>query len=172
MSAMGLGTYKVYTDGAAIGNPGPGGYGVIVAHSRNRDEFSGGFRLTTNNRMELMGVIVGLRQVPAGSVVELYSDSKYVVNSINLGWAKAWQANNWKKADKKRAENVDLWQQVLALLAERTVSVHWVAGHAGHAENERCDRLAVAAARGRDLPVDEGYAGGAPASNQSSLFDL
>lgn len=163
-------TATIYTDGCSLGNPGPGGYGAVILQAGKRQELSGGYQLTTNNRMELMGVIKALEALPAGARVTLYSDSKYVVNAITLGWAKAWQANKWKKADKKRAENVDLWQRLLPLLDERRVSVLWVAGHSGNTENERCDVLAVAAARGKVLQPDPGYGNSAAEPSQSSLF--
>lgn len=148
----------VYTDGGAINNPGPGGYGAVLCYQGRQREVSGGFRHTTNNRMELMACIVALQQVtPRDEPVALYSDSSYVVNGINKGWARSWRSNNWRKKDKQPAVNPDLWQQLLELCDELDVTFHWVKGHAGNPLNERCDTLAVASARGADLPIDHGY---------------
>ena len=122
-----------------------------------RKELSGGFRLTTNNRMELTGAIMGLKNLKEWSKVSLYSDSRYLVDGMSKGWAKTWRANKWRKSDKTRALNVDLWQQILYLCEQHDVNFNWVEGHAGHPENERCDRLAVEAAKRKDLPVDIGY---------------
>jgi len=148
---------RIYTDGACTGNPGPGGYGVILEHGAKRRELSGGFRRTTNNRMELTAAIVGLQTLRYPCDVTLYSDSQYVVNGIQKGWAKGWRANGWRLASKKPAVNVDLWTLLLDLCEIHDVRFQWVKGHAGHDENERCDRLGVEAAAGKDLPVDEGY---------------
>lgn len=136
----------LYTDGACSGNPGPGGYGTILVYQGKEKELSGGEASTTNNRMELTAVIVGLRALREPCEVTLYSDSKYVIDALNLGWAKSWRARGWVKSDKKPALNADLWEELLQLVERHTVTTVWVRGHNGHAYNERCDRLAVAAA--------------------------
>jgi len=133
---------KIYTDGACSGNPGPGGYGVVMIYGEHRKELSGGDSQTTNNRMEIMGVIAGLEALKKPSEVDLYSDSRYVVDAIEKGWVTRWQQNNWMRNKKEAALNVDLWERMLALLAIHNVTFHWVKGHAGHPENERCDLLA------------------------------
>ena len=134
---------EIYTDGACSGNPGAGGYGVILKYKDKIKEISGGEAHTTNNRMELMGVITGLSVLKEPCKVMLYSDSKYIVDAVNQGWARKWRANNWIKSDKKPALNSDLWGQLLNLLDKHDVTFNWVKGHAGHPENERCDTLAV-----------------------------
>lgn len=136
---------ELYTDGACSGNPGPGGWGVILRYNGHEKEMSGGEKNTTNNRMEITAVIVGLNILKEPCNVELYSDSQYICNSLSKGWAKKWQANSWMKNKKEKALNVDLWQTLLDLYDKHNVNVHWVRGHAGHPENERCDRLAVKA---------------------------
>lgn len=136
---------EIFTDGACSGNPGPGGWGAVLRCNGTEREISGGAANTTNNRMELSGVIEALRLLKEPCEVTLYSDSKYVCDAITKGWAKGWQKNNWRKADKKPALNTDLWEALLALLQQHKVTVNWVKGHAGHPENERCDRLAVTA---------------------------
>ncbi len=138
---------EIFTDGACSGNPGPGGYGTILRYKDNEKEFSGGEPQTTNNRMELTAVITGLSALKEPCEVDLYSDSKYIIDAVTKGWAKKWQANNWVKSDKKKALNIDLWEKLLALLDKHKVNFIWVKGHAGHPENERCDSLAVAAAQ-------------------------
>jgi len=148
---------KIYTDGACIGNPGPGGYGVILEYGAKRRELNGGYRLTTNNRMELMAAIVGLQSLRYPCDVTLYTDSKYLANGISQGWARKWQANGWRLASKQPAVNVDLWITLLELCEKHDVFIVWVKGHAGHYENERCDKLSVEAAKGKELPVDEEY---------------
>ncbi|WP_413168459.1 ribonuclease HI [Capilliphycus salinus ALCB114379] len=158
----------LYTDGACQGNPGPGGYGVVLICGEDREEFSGGFQLTTNNRMEMMAAIVGLQVLETKSKVKLYSDSKYVVDAIEKGWAERWQANGWKRNKKEMAMNPDLWEQLLKLCSQHEVQFLWVKGHAGNRENERCDRLAVAASQQRNLPSDMGYEN--PPMQQISLF--
>lgn len=146
-------TIFLFTDGAASGNPGPGGYGVVLKCGDARKEISGGYARTTNNRMELMAVIVGLEAIRwENAEVEVWSDSTYVVKAITEGWLEGWVAKNWKKV-----KNPDLWQRFLPLYRAHHVSFHWLKGHAGHPENERCDRLAVAAYSQPDLPEDEGY---------------
>ncbi len=136
-------TVYLYTDGACSGNPGPGGYGVILRYKNKEREISGGEVQTTNNRMELMGVIMGLTALRESCDVQLYTDSKYVCDAIEKGWAKKWKENGWKKSNKKPALNVDLWEEVLFLLEKHDVTLHWIKGHNGHPENERCDKLAV-----------------------------
>lgn len=143
----------LYTDGAASGNPGPGGYGAVLQCGSARKEMSGGFRMTTNNRMELLAVIKGLEAIRwENAVVEVWSDSSYVVKALTEGWLDNWIARNWKKV-----KNPDLWQRFLPLYRSHRVTFHWLKGHAGHPENERCDRLAVAAYGQPDLQEDEGY---------------
>ncbi len=158
----GEGEICIYSDGGCINNPGPGGYGCIVIINGQEQELVGGYRLTTNNRMELMACIVGLRALQQAELAEeqiivVYSDSKYVVNGISKGWAIGWQQQGWIKSNKTPAANPDLWGELLALVAGKTVRFQWVKGHAGHPLNERCDRLAVTAARGKDLPEDTGF---------------
>lgn len=151
-------TIFLFTDGASSGNPGPGGYGVILRCGSLEKEMSGGFACTTNNRMELLAVIVGLEAIKwEKATVVVYSDSSYVVKALNEGWLQNWERKGWKKV-----KNVDLWQRFLAVYKRHKVTFNWVKGHAGHPENERCDALAVAAgagtvAAGVQLPPDEGY---------------
>lgn len=137
-------TVYIFSDGACSGNPGPGGYGVILRYEGREKELSGGEVETTNNRMELMGVITGLEALRYPCRVILQTDSKYVVDSVTKGWARGWRKNGWKKGDKSPALNVDLWERLLNLLDIHEVEFNWIKGHAGHEENERCDRLAVA----------------------------
>ena len=154
------GEVTIYTDGGARYNPGPGGYGVVQLYRGARKELSGGYRHTTNNRMELMGCIVALRDLEhRDRPVTLYSDSSYVVNGISKGWAKNWRKRGWLKSDKQPAINPDLWGELLDLVEGLAITFKWVKGHAGHPMNERCDELAVAAARQQGLPVDSGYLG-------------
>lgn len=134
----------LYTDGACSGNPGPGGYGAILRCGKFEKEISGGEAETTNNRMELMAVISGLEALNRSCSVTIYSDSKYFVDGIEKGWAKSWRKNGWRKGDKSPAKNPDLWERLLNLLDMHEVKLVWLKGHAGHPENERCDRLAVA----------------------------
>lgn len=136
-------TVEIFTDGACSGNPGAGGYGIVLRYGQHEKELSGGEAHTTNNRMELTGVIVALSALKEPCRVILTTDSKYVVDSITKGWVYGWQKKNWIKSDKKPALNADLWQQLLPLLDKHEVTFNWVKGHAGHPENERCDRLAV-----------------------------
>ena len=133
-----------FTDGACSGNPGAGGFGVILRFNGHTKELSGGEEMTTNNRMELMGVITALEALKEPCEVSLCTDSRYVVDSITKRWVYSWQKNNWIKSDKKKALNVDLWERLLLLLERHKVSFVWVRGHNGHPENERCDELAVA----------------------------
>jgi ribonuclease HI len=147
----------LYTDGGCINNPGPGGYGVVLLYNSHRKELSGGFRRTTNNRMEILAAIAGLEAHKEPCRVTLFSDSQYLVNAIQKGWARRWQANGWKRSKKEKAVNPDLWERLLELCKIHKVQFEWVRGHAGHLENERCDELAKAAARGSNMSVDEGY---------------
>ena len=145
----GLPQVLIFTDGACSGNPGPGGWGTILrftdaAGKTHEKEMSGGAPDTTNNRMELTGVIEGLKALKTPCAVTLTTDSKYVADSITKGWVYGWKKRGWIKSDKKPALNVDLWEQLLPLLEKHKVTICWVKGHAGHPENERCDRLAVA----------------------------
>ena len=143
----------LYTDGAASGNPGPGGYGVVLVCAQARKELSEGFRLTTNNRMELLAVIKGLEAIRwQNAEVEVYSDSTYVVKAITEGWLE-----NWIRKGFKKVKNPDLWQRFVPLYRAHRVTFHWLKGHAGHPENERCDRLAVAAYGMSVLQEDTGY---------------
>ncbi|HEY3875596.1 MAG TPA: ribonuclease HI [Candidatus Kapabacteria bacterium] len=145
----------IYTDGACSGNPGPGGYGVVMIDGAGRRrELSAGFRNTTNNRMELLGVISGLEALKRPCDVILISDSEYVINAITKGWLINWQKKGWRKADKKPVMNIDLWQRLLPKLEEHDVKFQWTKGHAGNIENERCDKLAVAASQMPGLPID------------------
>lgn len=137
---------KIYTDGACKGNPGPGGWSAVIVYGGAEKELSGGEAATTNNRMELIGAISGLGALKEPCEVTLYSDSKYLVDAVNLGWARTWKSRGWVKADKKPALNKDLWQRLLELLQIHKVTFIWVKGHAGHSYNERCDKLAVAEA--------------------------
>lgn len=134
----------IYTDGACSGNPGPGGWGAILMYGAHKRELSGGEADTTNNRMELTAVITGLAALKEPCEVTLYSDSRYIIDAIQKGWAKKWQANHWMRNAKEPALNADLWEQLLGLLERHPVTFVWVKGHAGHPENERCDQLAVA----------------------------
>ncbi len=138
---------ELFTDGACSGNPGPGGYGAILRSMGSEKELSGGEPNTTNNRMELTAVIVGLQALKRPCSIDIYSDSQYFVNGITKGWAENWMAKGWKKADGKPALNADLWETLLQELSRHEVRIHWVRGHAGHPENERCDALAVAASQ-------------------------
>lgn len=135
---------EIFTDGACSGNPGPGGWGCILRYGNAEKELSGGEGDTTNNRMELTAAIEGLKALKEKCEVTLYTDSQYVANGINKGWARSWQKNGWIKSDKKPAQNRELWEELLSLIDRHEVSVVWVKGHNGHPENERCDRLAVA----------------------------
>ena len=144
---------RIYTDGAAQGNPGPGGFGVVMKFNHAEKELSGGFRLTTNNRMELLAVITGLEAIKKeGIPVTIYSDSKYVVDAIEKGWIWGWQKKNFAKK-----ANPDLWQRYIPLHNKYKPKFVWVKGHAGHPENERCDQLAVRAATGGKLKIDVEY---------------
>ena len=152
-------TIIIYTDGACTGNPGKGGYGAVIIDGDRREELSAGYKLTTNNRMEMMGAIAALEALKSNSQVKLHTDSKYIVDAVNKGWAKKWQSKGWRRNAKEMAKNPDLWQEILDLCKIHEIEFIWVKGHAGIAENERCDRLAVDAAHGSNLLVDEGYTG-------------
>jgi ribonuclease HI len=152
----GLKHVVIYTDGACLGNPGPGGYGVVLLHGKDREEFSSGFRLTTNNRMEMLACIVGLQTLKQPCAVTLYSDSQYVINSMTKGWAQRWKKNRWKR-NGENVPNADLWEKMLELCDKHKVRFNWVRGHAGNKENERCDQLARQAALGLDMAIDSVY---------------
>ena len=144
---------RIFTDGSARGNPGPGGYGIVLKFNGKEKEISGGFKLTTNNRMELLALIIALENLKSKSYpIEVYSDSKYVIDSITKRWV-----DNWKLKQFKGKKNKDLWLRYLAVQNNLTITFHWVKGHAGHPENERCDELAVAAACSNHLAEDTGY---------------
>ncbi|NLL12186.1 MAG: ribonuclease HI [Fibrobacter sp.] len=145
---------EIFTDGACSGNPGPGGFGVVLRFNGVEKELSGGFRNTTNNRMELMGAIAGLEALKEPCEVTLTTDSQYLVNAIEKGWVYKWKANGWMRNNKEEALNRDLWERLLRVMEKHRVRFQWIRGHAGHAENERCDRLAVQAASKDNLPED------------------
>ena len=147
----------IYTDGGCEPNPGPGGYGVVLISGSARKELSGGFCLTTNNRMEIFAAIVGLEALKFPCKVRLYSDSRYLVDAMTEGWVERWKANGWWRNKKEKALNTDLWERLLALCARHQVRFEWVKGHAGHGLNERCDELAMTALKQPNLPADEGY---------------
>jgi len=146
-----------WTDGACSGNPGPGGYGVVLLWNGHRKELSQGYRRTTNNRMEILAVIAALESLTEPCEITIHSDSQYVVNAINQGWAKKWRANRWMRNKKEEALNPDLWARLLDLLPKHKVRFEWVRGHDGNEENERADELAVAALRRPGLAADEVY---------------
>ena len=147
----------IYTDGACSGNPGAGGYGVVLMYGAAKKELSEGYAKTTNNRMELLAVIKGLEALKEPCRVNLYSDSKYVVDAIEKGWVVKWKQNGWMRNKKERASNVDLWEQLLVMLANHQVKFIWVKGHADNPWNERCDELARMAIQKGDLKEDENY---------------
>ena len=151
---------EIYTDGACSGNPGRGGYGAVLKYGEYRKELSCGFILTTNNRMELLGVITALKALKEPCRVTLYSDSKYVIDALSLGWAKKWKENGWKRNKKEKAINPDLWEILINETDKHEMEYVWVKGHAGNPENERCDELAVSAASGENLKEDTGYISG------------
>ncbi len=144
LGEYGLKQVEIFTDGACSGNPGPGGWGAILRYKQTEKEISGGEKLTTNNRMELLAVINALKLLKEPCEVTLYSDSQYVCNALKLGWAKKWKANSWMRNKKDPALNPELWDELLKLYDSHSVNIVWVKGHAGHPENERCDKLAVA----------------------------
>ncbi len=148
----------IYTDGACDPNPGgPGGYAAILVYQGKKKEISGGFRATTNNRMEIYAAIQALESLKEPCQVTLYTDSKYLMQAIEEGWAKRWKENDWWRTKDERAVNPDLWDKLLALCEIHAVKFKWVKGHVGHRENERCDALATRALQQRNLPADEGY---------------
>lgn len=152
----------IYTDGSSRGNPGPGGYGTILEYTDTQGqihirEYAGGFRQTTNNRMELLGVITGLEALNRPCQVDIYSDSQYVVRAFNEAWIQGWIQKNWKLGTKNPVKNIDLWKRLLAAMKPHEVRYNWVKGHAGHPQNERCDALATQAADGKELQIDAGY---------------
>lgn len=147
----------MHTDGACSGNPGPGGYGTVMQFGNHRTELSRGFRRTTNNRMELLAVIAGFEALKQPCTVTVYSDSKYIVDAVNKGWARRWRANGWRRNKREKAENPDLWARLLDLIETHSVVFCWVKGHAGDEGNERADALAVSASTGKNLAADEGY---------------
>lgn len=163
----------IYTDGSCLGNPGPGGWAAILLlpGTAHRREMSGGFRKTTNNRMEIMAVLESLGALKENCEVDLYTDSQYVRNAVEKGWLASWRKNNWKKADKKPVLNVDLWQRAVDLLNMHKVRLHWVRGHAGNGENERCDELARTRAQDPDLPPDSGFEMSVARNSQPSLIE-
>lgn len=147
----------IYSDGACIGNPGPGGYGIVLLYGKNRKELSRGFRKTTNNRMELLAAIVALETLKEKCRVTLYSDSQYLVKAIQKGWAHKWRSMGWMRNKDEKAANPDLWGRLLHLCEHHTVDFKWIRGHDGNKENERCDELAVAASLQPNLPADYEY---------------
>lgn len=155
---------NIYTDGASSGNPGPGGYGVVLLFKGHRKELSGGFRITTNNRMELIAVIEGLKALKRKCKVIIHSDSKYIVESIQKGWIYDWQKKNWKRKRNKPVLNADLWKELYELINEHETQFKWVQGHNGNKENERCDEIAVKVYDQPDLPPDINY------ENQTTSF--
>lgn len=147
----------IHTDGACKGNPGPGAYGAVLCSGRHRKEISAGYRLTTNNRMELRAAIAALELLSEPCEVELHSDSKYLIQAITEKWIDGWQKRGWVTSDKKPVKNQDLWQELLRAKSKHKIDWRWVKGHAGHAENERCDELANIAVAGKDLLEDSGF---------------
>ena len=150
-------TVTIYTDGACSGNPGPGGWGAILMYGPHKKELSGGEAQTTNNRMELMAVIVALEALNRPCEVEVHSDSQYVVNAFNKHWIDGWKKRGWKTANKQPVKNRDLWERLLTAKSKHKVEFIWVKGHAGHELNERCDELATTAADGSNLDIDTGF---------------
>ncbi len=147
----------IYTDGSARGNPGPGGYGTLLLSGDNQKKLSGGFKKTTNNRMELMAVIMGLESLNQTCEVEVYSDSKYVINAMTRGWIIGWKSNGWAKKHKQILKNSDLWKRLDKAISLHSITWVWVKGHAGNRYNELCDQLATSAADKGDLPPDKAY---------------
>lgn len=156
-SHLDAGKVVIFTDGSAHSQTGAGGYGVVLKYKDSRKELSGGFRKTTNNRMEILACIVGLQALKKKSHVVIFSDSQYVVNSLVKGWAQKWRSQSWMRTKKEPAENADLWAQLLELCEHHTVEFEWVKAHNSTRENERCDQLAYAASQKRNLPPDPGY---------------
>jgi ribonuclease HI len=150
---------SIYTDGGCLGNPGKGGYAAILKYGSHVKEIFGGYRLTTNNRMEMTACIKALELLKYPCMITLYSDSKYLVDGVSKGWAKRWRSNGWKRNKKEMAENIDLWEKLLNLLEQHDIEFIWVKGHSGHPENERCDELVKLSAGMDNLPDDTGYVG-------------
>jgi ribonuclease HI len=148
---------EIYTDGGCEPNPGPGGFGVVLLHPKKRAEVSGGFRKTTNNRMEIYAAISGLEMLKQPCKVTVYSDSQYLVRATMDGWVASWKMRDWWRTNTERPENIDLWKRLDELCQKHQVEFRWVRGHAGNRENECCDRLCMAALRQPHLPADEGY---------------
>ena len=146
----------LYTDGSSRGNPGPGGYGALLVYKGKEREISGGYKKTTNNRMELMAVISGIEALSEPCRIRVYSDSKYVIEAMDKGWIHGWRAKGWSRG-KNPLKNVDLWKRLYKAVSGHEIAWNWVKGHAGHSENERCDTLAVNAGMADDLPMDEGW---------------
>ena len=166
----------IYTDGACVGNPGPGGYGVVLLYGKHRKQLSGGRRLTTSNRMEILAAIVGLEALKKPCKVRLYSDSKYLVKAMAEGWARRWRAHGWVRKQKGRSRrepalNPDLWQRLLDLCEMHDVEFQWVRGHVGHRENEIADQLAMQAAQRPNLPPDRPYEQKQASPEPPELFD-
>lgn len=149
----------IYSDGACLGNPGPGGYGTVLLFGEQRKELSAGFRRTTNNRMEMLGAIAGLEALKKPCKVALWSDSQYLIHAMTKGWLDGWQKKGWRTASKEPVKNRDLWERLLRAIEPHEIAWQWVRGHTGNPENERCDELAVAAANGGELAVDTGFDG-------------
>ncbi len=147
----------IYTDGACSGNPGKGGFGVVLNYMGKKKEISKGYKCTTNNRMEIMAALAGLSALKEPCRVILYSDSKYLVDSVNKGWIASWQKNGWKNSKKEKVKNRELFEELIELMNIHEVEYRWVKGHDGHSENERCDYLATSAAKSENLEEDTGY---------------
>jgi len=160
---------ELYTDGACSGNPGPGGFGTILLYGEHKKTISEGYRKTTNNRMEILAVISGLEALKERCEVTVFSDSKYVVDAVNKGWAQSWRAKGWKRGKNKAALNPDLWERLLELCEKHLVKFVWVKGHAGHPMNELADKIAVEASQKSDLKIDIIYEN-SPIDNQSEDF--
>jgi ribonuclease HI len=147
----------IYTDGCCLGNPGKGGYGAILVYENKEKTIGQGYRKTTNNRMEMLACIEALKLLKVESEVELCSDSKYIVDGVNKGWAEKWQKNNWMRNKKDKAENIDLWTDLLKLNSKHIIKWVWVKGHSGHIYNERCDKIAKKYAESSSLLIDSNY---------------
>ncbi len=160
----------IFTDGACKGNPGPGGYGIILTYGTHTKELSKGFRKTTNNRMELLGCIVGFQSLKEPCTVTVFSDSKYVVRAVEEKWLVNWSRFGWRTKAKEPVKNRDLWELLLRLTRHHEVTFNWVKGHAGHKENERCDELATAAATTMNLQIDDGFENDSYAQAAPKLF--
>jgi ribonuclease HI len=148
---------QIWTDGACVGNPGPGGYAAVLIYGEHRREITGGYRLTTNNRMELMAVIASLRALKCPCAVTVFSDARYVVDGVMTGAMRRWREAGWRRGRHEGVPNADLWKELLELCEQHSVTLTWVQGHAGESGNEHCDQLANQAALAANLPADEGY---------------